>query len=187
MFLLSLGLLTSPQAHATDYVVDVAHSILEFEVNALTGPVHGTFKDWSGEITVDNGDLSTLRGSLTVEVATIDTRIAKRDKHLRNEDFFHVEVHPKASFTVQAVEKPTTEGTTEGTLLVKGELSMHGVSLPFSVPFSVKHQDEKRIRLQGEATLSREAFGINFQSRLNPIKDDVVLSFNLNWVLKEAE
>jgi polyisoprenoid-binding protein YceI len=89
MFKLSLALLLSPQALATDYVADVAHSILEFEVNALTGPVHGTFKDWSGEITVDSGDLSTLRGSLTVEVATIDTRISKRDKHLRNEDFFY--------------------------------------------------------------------------------------------------
>ncbi len=183
MIFLSLALLGNPSAHATDYVADVAHSILEFEVDALTGPVHGTFKGWSGEITVDNGDLSTLRGSITVDVATIDTRIPKRDKHLRNEDFFHVEIHPNAQFTVQAVEIPKQEGS----IFVKGELSMHGVSLPLSVPFTVKHQDEKRIRLQGKATLSRKAFGINFQSRMNPIQDDVLLQFNLNWVVKEVE
>ncbi len=107
----------------------------------------------------------------------------KRDKHLRNEDFFHVEVHPKAKFTVQKVEIPKQEGS----ISVNGELSMHGVSLPLSVPFTVKHQDEKRIRLQGDVTLSRKAFGIDFQSRMNPIQDDVILQFNLNWVVKEAE
>jgi polyisoprenoid-binding protein YceI len=183
MLVLFLALLGSPSAEPTEYVADVAHSILEFEVDALTGPVHGTFKGWAGEITVDNGDLSTLRGSITVDVATIDTRITKRDKHLRNEDFFHVEVHPKAQFTVQTVEIPKQEGA----IFVNGLLSMHGVSLPLSMSFTVKHQDEKRIRLQGKTTLSRKAFGINFQSRLNPIQDDVVLQFNLNWVVKETE
>ena len=75
MLLTTLAVLANPQAQATDYVADVAHSILEFEVDAFLGPVHGTFKEWSVAVSVDGGDLSTLKGSVTVNVATIDTRI----------------------------------------------------------------------------------------------------------------
>lgn len=178
MFLTTLALLTSTPVHAADYKADVAHSILEFEVEALLGPVHGTFKDWKADVSIEGNDLSTLSGSVTVDVATIDTRIAKRDKHLRNEDFFHVEVHPNATFTTTNVVVPAEEGK----LIVNGDLSIHGHTVPLSVPFVVAHHDEKRLRLTGDATISRAAFGIDYQSRMNPIQDDVKLNFNLNLV-----
>jgi len=178
MLLTTLAVLANPQAQAPDYVADVAHSILEFEVDAFLGPVHGTFKEWSVAVSVDGGDLSTLKGSVTVNVATIDTRIEKRDKHLRNEDFFHVEVHPNASFTTTSVLIPAAEGN----IVVNGDLSIHGMTLPLSIPFVVAHNDEKRIRLTGNTTISRSAFGIDYQSRMNPIQDDVKLNFNLNLV-----
>ncbi len=175
MFLSTLLLLNTATAETVSYQADTAHSILEFEVDALLGPVHGTFKDWSIEVTVEDGDLNTLKGVATVNVATIDTRVAKRDKHLQQEDFFHVEVYPNATFTTK-----TAVLDEKGVLNVSGDLMMHGVTLPFEVPFTVVHQDEKRIRLSGEGTISRKSFGIDYQSKMNKIQDSVVLKFNLN-------
>jgi polyisoprenoid-binding protein YceI len=181
MFLATLLFLSTPEAEATDYVADVAHSILEFEVDSLLGPVHGTFKDWNAAVSVENNNLGTLTGSITVNVATIDTRIAKRDKHLRTEDFFHVELHPNATFTITKTLIPAQAGK----LVIQGDLRIHGVVVPLSINFDIVNHTESRIRLQGETRISRSAFGIDYQSRMNPIQDDVVLKFNLNLVPPE--
>ena len=103
--------------------IDPAHSSLEFQVrNMGLVTVKGFFPDFEGSLEV--GEDGAVRAQGTVQVASVNTRSAKRDEHLRAADFFDVETHPEIAFRVTGVE-PDGDG-----LKVHGELTIKGITRP---------------------------------------------------------
>src|SRR5699024_12775769 len=95
--------------------VDVAHSSIDFSVkHMMVSRVKGTFHDFDVLLEADPHELTTARIELTVDLASVDTRINKRDDHLRSEDFFHIEQHPKAILKATDIKK-TDEDENDGT------------------------------------------------------------------------
>ncbi len=176
--LATAALLLSSPAAAEEYQADVAHSTLSFVVQSALIDAQGTFNQWTAVAIVDGGDLSTLEIRATIDISSIDTGIEKRDNHLRSSDFFGAEAHPKATFKSRSVAV-----TSETELVVTGDLSIGGVTKSVSIPVSVKHADDGRYRLAGQATLNRMDFGVDYQSNLNPIADTVDVNLDVNFML----
>jgi polyisoprenoid-binding protein YceI len=102
--------------------LDPARSSVEFHVRNFYGlmTVKGTFASYEGRVDL-NADPAI---ELTVDAASVDTKQAKRDKHLRSADFFDVESHPQVLFSSDAV------ALEDGILTVTGQLQAAGQQVP---------------------------------------------------------
>lgn len=72
----------------TKWTVDPTHSSIEFSVkHMMIAKVKGSFGKFEAIISANPSDLTTADIEFTVDVASIDTRNADRDNHLRSADF----------------------------------------------------------------------------------------------------
>ena len=105
--------------------VDPQASNLTFRSRGVFGlvPVRGTFGDYEGELDVAGGQAS---GALRINAATLDTKNAKRDTHLRSADFFHVTEYPTVTFSLIKLA-PAADGTLtlKGTLRIRDNELIH--------------------------------------------------------------
>jgi polyisoprenoid-binding protein YceI len=103
------------------WIQDPYHSNLGFTVTHLgIADVPGHFEDYNVTITAAEEDFSDATIELTVQTASIDTRVQDRDDHLRSEDFFHAEQYPEMTFTsssIRTIEDGVFELTGDLTLL----------------------------------------------------------------------
>ena len=108
----------------TTWKIDPAHSNVEFSVRHLMiTTVRGRFADVSGTVTSDDGDRAKGRVDVTIGTASIDTREAQRDAHLRSADFFDAETFPAMTFRSTRIEASTGDHFT-----LVGDLTIRGVS-----------------------------------------------------------
>lgn len=85
-------------AAADRYSIDSRHTYPMFEVNHLGfSTQRGRFNKTTGKIVLDP---AARKGSIEVSIdaASIDMGLDDWDKHMRSEDFFHVERHPTMTF-----------------------------------------------------------------------------------------
>ena len=105
---------------AGSWTLDAARSEIGLKSKSMWGlvPVKGVFREVTGSGTVSAaGDVA---GTVTVAAASVDTKMKKRDDHLRSADFFDVANTPDITFAVEQVT-PSGEGVTvTGTLTVRG-------------------------------------------------------------------
>lgn len=175
-------------ANAADYVVDTegAHAFIQFRVKHLGYSwLYGRFNDFTGEFSFDEKDPSKNKVFLDVDVSSLDSNHARRDKHLRSEDFLDTDKFPKASF-VSTGYKPTGDGTAE----LSGDLTLHGVTKPIVV--TVEHigggKDPwggYRDGFQGSVTIKPADWGINMVDKLGPASEEVELFLSLEGVRKK--
>ncbi len=176
--MLALAVLLLPaslRAEAELYVIDPAKSHIRFHAVSRFMDADGAFRRFAGEIRLEAGRPETATGRVVVEVASIDTGISLRDNHLRSDDFFDTERHPRAAFVATGV-RPEGSG-----FVVSGELTIRGLTRPLSVPVTVA-VSPAAIRITGALTVNRREFGVAYQSRLNPVGDEVQVSFDLTAV-----
>lgn len=113
---------------ADSYTVDPTHTYPSFEVNHLGFSItRGSFDKSEGKITLDTAAKS---GSImiTVDTTSINTGLAKRDDHLRSEDFFNVAKFPTMTFK-------STKLRFSGDKVVgaDGDLTLLGVTKPVTL------------------------------------------------------
>ena len=90
-----MSTLAVPQTATTTWNIDPAHSVAEFKVkHMMISNVKGQFPKVTGVLTLDESDLTNSRVEAVIEAASIETRDAQRDAHLKSADFFHVEKFP---------------------------------------------------------------------------------------------
>ncbi len=79
--------------------IDVTHSEIGFTVrHMMFAKVRGQFKKWTANLAFDGADPTKSKVVVEIEAASIDTREAQRDGHLRSADFFDAEKFPKITF-----------------------------------------------------------------------------------------
>lgn len=83
------------------YIVDIAHSSIEFSVkHMMVSKVRGLFESFSAQIEGENiVDLANAQIHFDINVASLSTRDAARDHHLISADLFHADRYPKITFT----------------------------------------------------------------------------------------
>jgi len=121
---------------------------------------------------------------VTVDVTSLDSNHAERDKHLRSADFLDASKYPKATF-VSTTYKPTGEGTAELT----GDLTLHGVTKPITI--AVEHVGMGpdpwggfRTGFEGRATIKPAEWGIAM-AKLGPASEEVELFLTVEGVRKD--
>jgi polyisoprenoid-binding protein YceI len=109
-------------ACAESYAVDLRESSLTFTISNLgVNTVEGEFHDFDGELTW-TGRVEDLRITGTVAVASIDTGIRLRDRHLRGADYFDAAAFPSITY------RSTTAEWVDGEIVVYGQLQIKGVT-----------------------------------------------------------
>jgi len=94
----------APTREVLNWTIDKAHSSIGFRVRHLgISFVNGVFGDYDATLQFDPNDLSTLKATATIRVASINTGIERRDNHLRSPDFFDAEKYPEIRFVSKAV------------------------------------------------------------------------------------
>lgn len=124
-------LLLPGMVSASDYVIDTegGHAFIQFRISHLGYSwLSGRFNRFSGEFSYDEADPESAWIKVDIDPASIDSNHAERDKHLRDEDFLHVQRYPGASF-VSTAYRVTGEG--EG--ILQGELTLRGVTRPIEI------------------------------------------------------
>lgn len=102
---------------------DKAHSQLGFTVTHLgLSEISGTFNDFDVTIKTNKDDFSDASFELTAKIASVDTRIDARDKHLRSADFFDAEKYPEMTYKSTSIIKES-----ENKYLLTGDLNLHGI------------------------------------------------------------
>src|SRR5215216_5745164 len=104
------------------YTLDPTHTRIGFVArHAMVTKVRGSFNEFEGSGHFDAENPATSQLSLTIEAASIDTRNADRDAHLRSNDFFEMDKHPQIIFTSTGVEKVDDDNyRVAGDLTIKG-------------------------------------------------------------------
>jgi polyisoprenoid-binding protein YceI len=101
-----MSTLAAPQTATTTWNLDPVHSVAEFKVkHMMISNVKGQFPAITETLTLDESDHRNSRVEATIDAASINTRDAQRDAHLKSEDFFHVEKFPTLKFVFRVVAR----------------------------------------------------------------------------------
>ena len=130
LVLLSLLLLAATQAMAYEWKMDPAHSAVMFEIKHIYSTVRGHFGEFSGDVYFNPNDLKESKFDFTVEVDSINTRIGKRDNHLRSGDFFDAKKYPQMVFKSSKVSHAGGNK-----YLLEGKMTVKGVTKPMTLEF----------------------------------------------------
>ena len=122
-----LVVIASPVRGET-YKFDPTHSKIAFQLRHLLGTARGEFHKFSGTIDFDREHPDRSSVTAIIQVASIDTKIAKRDQHLRSADFFDAAKFSEITFRSRAVKRT---GANSGD--ITGDLTMHGVTRPMTL------------------------------------------------------
>lgn len=137
-------------AFASAQTIDPDQSQVNFEVsNMSVRTVEGSLGGMKGSIQFDPNQLNEAKFNVCVGAGSIDTDNDSRDKHLRKEDYFHVEKYTTICFVSDAVS-PSDDG-----YFVSGKLTMHGITKDVIIPFTYK---DKQFR--GTFTVNRTDYEI---------------------------
>lgn len=169
-------------ARAATHEIDAAHSSVEFKVRHLVGRVTGTFRAFSGTVEFDEANEAASSVRSEVDVASIDTRVADRDKHLRTADFFDTEKFPKAVLVTKRVDAASKK--------IIADLTFHGVTreVEFDYVYNGTATDSRgnlRIGGSAKAVINRQDFGIAYDPTGITIGNDVELEFQIEAILKK--
>ncbi|KUM77141.1 YceI family protein [Streptomyces curacoi] len=107
----------------------------------------------NGEVRPDGSAV----GTITLDVASLDTGNAKRDKHLRDADFFDAANHPEITFAVRSAELRDGDD-----VQVVGQLTVRGISRPKTFTARLVGADARSLTLDAEFTVDREQFGMDW-------------------------
>jgi polyisoprenoid-binding protein YceI len=168
--------------------IDATHSHAEFKVRHLMiSNVKGSFSKIAGTLTLDEADLTKSSVEATIDVASIDTRDAQRDGHLKSPDFFDVEKYPTMIFKSTKV---TVTGPEKGT--VEGNLTIRDVTKPvvFHVegPTGPSKDGYGNVRLGAAATtkISRKEFGLTWNGLMETggamVGDEVTITLEVEFI-----
>ena len=186
----ALVLAFSAAAHAANWKVDRSHTTVGFSVSHIFTSVRGRFDRFDGTIDFDPKKPEAAVVRATVEAASINTNNAKRDKHLRSDDFFDVENNPTLSFE-------STSGVTEmkeNRGKIAGNLTIHGVtkSVVFDVVFRGQGNDpwgNVRAGFSASLNINRKDYGLNWNKVLETggvlVGEEVEIRIDVEGILGE--
>jgi polyisoprenoid-binding protein YceI len=170
------------------YTIDPAHSRFGFVArHAMVTKVRGQFNEFDGKIEVDANDPTKSSAELVIQAASIDTRNAERDAHLRSNDFFAMDEYPEIRFVSTAIE-PSDD---EDHFRVTGDLTIRGVtkSVTFDLEFTGAAIDpwgNIRIGLEGSTVVNRKDWGVSWNTALEAggvlVSENVTIEFEIEGI-----
>jgi len=170
-----------------DYTLDLAHTRIGFSArHVMVSKVRGQFNEFNGSLSLDAEQPANSKVELTIKAASIDTRNADRDAHLRSNDFFAMEEYPEITFRSTRVEQAS-----ENEYYVTGDLTIRGTTKPVTVNFQLNGSivdpwGNFRVGFDGKTTINRKDWGVSFNAPLEAggvmVSEKVDLEFEVEAV-----
>jgi len=186
--IMSTGAATLVTAGTTTWNIDPVHSHAQFKVkHMMISNVKGEFTAVTGTLELDGTAITNSRIEASINAATINTRDAQRDGHLKSADFLDVEKFPTLTFKSTRISK---EGVAE--LEVEGDLAIHGVTR--NVVFEVQGPSapmkdpwgNTRIGIEATTRINRKDFGLTWNAALETggimVGEDVSITLDVEFV-----
>lgn len=86
--------------------LDKTHSSVNFSVrHMMISTVRGGFEEFDGAFDLNEADPSQSKIEVVIQVASINTKEAQRDGHLKSADFFDAEKYPTITFKSKRIEQ----------------------------------------------------------------------------------
>lgn len=168
-------LCATAQANET-FKIDPSRSTIAFGVRHMLGTAKGKFSKFKGTIVVDRDHPEQSSVTVAIDVASIDTGIAKRDEHLRDE-LFNVAKYPEITFKSRQVKQ---SGANAGE--ITGDLTMRGVTRAITLNVQLVSKGESTRWRVTTAPLKRSQFGLVFSKSaetVSMISDEVAVEIEI--------
>lgn len=179
-------------AETSNWTIDPAHTNSQFSVKHLViSTVRGQFGKTTGALRLDEKDLTKSAVEATIDVTTIDTRVADRDTHLKSPDFFDAAKYPTMTFKSTKVEKAGDDK-----LKVTGDLTLKGTTKPVVLDVSYSPtaitgmKGESRRGFSATTKISRKDFGLNWSKVVEAgpvVGDEVTIVIDAETIKEQAK
>ena len=175
-------------ASATIWNIDPDHTNVGFKVRHLMiSNVRGSFDKHTGVVDINDKDITKSKVQVTIDTASINTNVQKRDDHLRSADFFDVAKFPTMTFVSKKVAKAGKDK-----LKVTGDLTLHGITrevvLNVEGPTKVSKDPYGNIRSGATATtkINRKDFGLVWNAALETggvaVGEEVTINLEIEMI-----
>jgi len=189
----AIALTGSAFAQGSAWQIDSNHSAAQFKVrHMMISNVTGQFTKMTGSANFDPADPAKSSVNVTIDAASIDTRMEGRDNDLRSPNFFDVAKYPTLTFVSKRAEV-----VSPGKIRLVGDLTMHGVTK--EVTFAVDGPTEPIKDLRGNkhmgasatARVNRKDFGLMWNQLIEGggavVGDDVDITMDIELVQRAAK
>jgi polyisoprenoid-binding protein YceI len=167
--------------------LDPTHSEIAFSVRHLAiSKVKGVFEQFDVTVTAPE-DPEDATVQATIEIASVNTKQAQRDQHLRTSDFFAADEHPQMRFVSTALRAQE-----DGEFVLEGDLTLRGVTRPVTLKgefggITVDGYGQTKAGVEAKTKINRHDFGVSWNAALEAggmtLGDDVTITFDLQFVL----
>ncbi|MCF6346065.1 MAG: YceI family protein [Thiomicrorhabdus sp.] len=172
--ILALSIMAT-NAMADNYIIDKEgmHASIEFKISHLGYSwLKGRFNDFDGHFSYDKDKPETSKIEVTINTSSIDSNHAKRDKHLRDEDFLDTDKYPEAKFVSTSFKQ-----NKDGTGILKGDFTFRGITKSIEID----------INYIGEGDDPWGGYRIGFEGSTKITLADYGMTYNLGEEAKELE
>lgn len=185
---LAVGLMSFVAATNISMKLDHVHSSFIFTVKHMgIADFNGLFTKFDTKITGTKADFSDATVSFTAEAASIDTRVEKRDNHVKSADFLDVEKYPEITFVSTSIKKGKGNNYT-----IVGDFTLHGVTKSISLNAEKTGEmvnpesKQKKIGMKFTGNLNRLDFGVGEGFPDAVVSNEVRFMADMEFVI-EAE
>jgi len=188
IFALLVAVTLPTVASAATWNIDPDHTSIGFKIRHLmVSNVKGVFNKHNGVVDINEKDVTRSKVAMTIDTASIDTNVQKRDDHLRSPDFFDVAKYPTMTFTSKKVAKGAN-----GKLKVTGDLTIRGITREVVLdvdPLSGESKDpwgNIRIGTSAATMVNRKDFGLTWNKALETggvvVGDEVYITLEIEMI-----
>ncbi len=169
MILAVLAMLALP-AIADNYLIDTkgGHASINFRFKHIgISWLTGQFNSFGGKFYYDEENVAASRISVDIDVTSLDSNHAERDRHLRSDDYLDTAKFPDARFVSTKVED-----LGDGGAVIHGDFTFRGVTRNITIDAEMTGAGKDpwggyRVGFEGTTVLDTGEFGLN----LRPVKE----------------
>ena len=169
------------------YRIDDTHSFANWSIRHVASKTSGTFSDVTGKILIDRDNLTNSSVEAKINMLSVNSSHAKRDKHIKEKDYLDVEKFAEMTFASKKIEATSN---TEG--VMTGVLTMHGITKEMTFPFKVLGFGTDpwggyRTGFEAKTSLKASDFGFGWGLKPNAsVGDDIEITLLIEGVKIEA-
>ena len=190
IILLTATMLTWSAAWAEPdtYRIDASHSFANWSIRHVASKTSGTFNDITGQILIDREHLENSSVEAKINVLSVNSGHAKRDDHIKKEEYLDAYRFGDMSFVSSKVE---AKGTDHG--ILTGTLTLHGIAKQISFPFKVLGFGADpwggyRMGIEAHTSLKASDYGFTWPLKANaPVGDEIEITLLIEGVLNNPQ
>lgn len=158
--------LSSPAA-AAEFEIDPTHSRVGFSVrHMMISNVKGEFGKFTAKVNIDSKDVTKSSVSADIQTASVDTKLGKRDEHLRSPDFFDSTAKPSMTFKSTKVEKAGDKLKISGLLKIRDTEKPVVLEASLTAPQKDPWAGASHIGFSATGKINRKDFGLTWNKAL---------------------